>query len=183
MPLFLSCKKTKKLKIIPFITLLILLIPIFLTAQEINNPYTLDEFLEALQNDNYSSEYKNMIFTHEEIPELLENSGITNIIQNFPRNPLSSFYQTHVEAGAVCLWIIEGIRKNYGEFNLANFNDYPPLNPLLESDGSISTENLSEDEILREAVKYYERWWNDNSIDLSEKMKINPLKNSGIVFH
>jgi hypothetical protein len=167
----------------PLITSIILLIPFFLTAQEINNPYTLDEFLEALQNDNYSSEYKNMIFTYEEIPELLENSDNTNIIQNFPRNPLSSFYQTHVEAGAVCLWIIEGIRKNDGEFNLANFNEYPSLNPLLESDGSISTDNLNEEEILLEAVKCYERWWNDNSIDLSDKLKINPLKNSGIEFH
>ena len=67
-------------------------------------------YIESLLSGEYVS-YELPVFTATDIPDLLNYRDVTTIITKFPRNPISSYYQSECRLGVYVLWTIESIRK------------------------------------------------------------------------
>ncbi len=109
-------------------------------------------------------------FTKEDIDDLLSYRNDDELITEFPRNLLSSFYQEEVSIGMYVLWIIESVRITENE-NLDAFK-FASLNPRVAElpSGNI----LNQVDVLPEVANAYDEWWNSTE-DLEDKLNIDPL--------
>lgn len=122
-------------------------------------------------------------FTAEVIPTILQYSTDTQVIQNFPRNPISSAYFPDCTVGLIALWTIESIRL-YSQANTdISIGRFPSRNPSLRY---INQENITPEErerIQLEAAKAYQEWWQQvNRISIPDLMLINPLQETEYVW-
>lgn len=122
-------------------------------------------------------------FTAEVIPTLLQYSTDTQVIQNFPRNPISSAYFPDCTVGQIALWTIESIRLYSQASTDIPIGRFPSLNPSLRD---IDQENFTPEErerIQLEAAKAYQEWWQqENHISIPDLMLINPLQETKYVW-
>ncbi len=109
----------------------------------------------------------------DDIPALLELGPSTRMLEDIPRNPLSSQYEERCAEGLVALWLLEGVRKGRG---------FPSLNALCfegkveGSDWKLASE-LNHDRVLAA----YRTWWaRVKDLPRAEAAAIDPLEGTGL---
>jgi hypothetical protein len=160
--------------------LFILIILAGLTGCEKTSNYNVDEYISQLKSGQYTS-YDLPAFKPSDIPALLNYRNDPGIITHFPRNGISSFAVPECKLGIYVLWTIESIRvvqinseKLVGRF--------PSLNPILALNNGSQMELVFDDRSQMEAAKAYYEWWYSAYL-LSDKMRIDPLKNTVYKWH
>lgn len=115
-------------------------------------------------------------FSWEDIPALLAYKDETNLIKNYPNNPISSFYASECSLGTYALWAIESIRAvAIDSENL--IGRFPSLNPILSLKSANESEFIDSKEGQEIAAKAYFDWWENNKDkDFNEVKNIDPLE-------
>lgn len=170
----------KTLKLIVVIVSLILISCQKDNDEEIKN-INVDQYIELLKSGKYDS-INLPAFTYSDIPALLSYRNDTQKITNFPRNGISSYYQTDCTLGLYVLWTIESIRAVAinSKYLIGRF---PSQNPLLEKQ-DYSELFLDTDVTNKIASKAYFDWWENNKRkDFNEFKNIDPLKNTVYKWH
>ncbi|MDF1697729.1 MAG: DUF4943 family protein [Saprospiraceae bacterium] len=127
-------------------------------------------FINSLIEDKTET-FETTDFSSDHITELLKYRDNELIINNFPRNPVSSLYIYEVTVGMYVLWTIESIRLK--EINDLGLYMYPSLNPRITR--TSSGELVDQELILPTVAKAYFDWWY-SSLPLEEKLSTNPLE-------
>lgn len=138
-----------------------------------------DEFLLDLKNDKYVNSKYNPILKSSDIPKLLKLASNDAILANFPTNPISSFAMDKARLGTVALWLIEGIRKNHGEFDITRIGQMPSQNALL-IDRSNTPDKSKQMEYTVQAAQLYSKWVHSSSTPESFNWDKNPLEGSNL---
>ena len=146
--------------------------------EDFNDKMSVDEYITQLSDNSYEQVYI-PAFTPDDIPALLRIGSSKIVIENFPRNPISSYYQKESKLGFVALWTIESIRKSYNIKDIEKFDRYPSQNavPIMKDTGGF-TINES-DSVLDIFAKSYQAWWDKMEYsDFNYMRFIDPLEGS-----
>lgn len=141
-----------------------------------------EKYIELLRANQYDS--MNLPeFTYQDIPALLKYRNETQIINNFPRNGISSLYGPNCKLGMYVLWTIESIRAVAinSKYSIMRF---PSQNPILALRSTTDLNLVYSDESHQIAAKAYFDWWEKNKQnDFDEFKNIDPLKSSDYKWH
>jgi len=151
----------------------------FSGCEKISDNIEVEEYVDQLKNGQMES-FELPAFTSSDIPALLRYRNETTIITEFPRNPISSLWQTECKLGMYVLWTIESIRavETNSEYLIGRF---PSQNPVLALRDAPELQIVFTDESHSEAAKAYLKWW--NTFTLGDKMKIDPLRDTKYRWH
>ena len=143
---------------------------------------SVENYIQLLKSNQY--QFDNLpLFTYQDIPFLLEYRNETQMITNYPRNMISSYYQPECTLGMYVLWTIESIRAvsiNSG-FLIKRF---PSQNPILALRNSNELVLVSDNTSHSIAAKAYYDWWTNNkNKDFNTFNNIDPLKNTDYKWH
>lgn len=133
-----------------------------------------DNYIELLESGRYD-ENDLPEFTHTDIPALLQYRNETQVITDFPHNPVSSMYGPECKLGVYVLWTIESIRSvaTDSEYLIGRF---PSLNPVLAFRDVEELDLVNDEESHEVAASAYFDWWIDNKAKGFEEFKdIDPL--------
>ena len=89
------------MKSLQFLIILVSVIGIIgcdIDSSEGRNNLGVDTYIELLKSNQYDS-LNLPAFTYKDIPALLDYRNETQIISNFPHNPISSFYSPNFKLG------------------------------------------------------------------------------------
>jgi hypothetical protein len=140
-----------------------------------NGGSAVSTLFESMRSDEYTEgEFPRLGLA--DVPALLELADSTRRLKSFPRTAFSSQYEAECSEGMVALWLIEGVRQG---------GKYPSLNSLCFKQGADMTNwtRASEDN-HKEVAKLYRAWWEKAEALPDDKAKmIDPLKDSGLVWH
>lgn len=141
--------------------------------------------------DNYISQLRKGEFTNsglpdfnsKHIPYLLKYNNDLQVITNFPRNPISSYYEQECTIGLFALYTIESIR--YSSLNSEkSLMRFPSLNSVLvdRSTGEyMKPGHVASQQIAAEA---YSKWWEQNKLnDFTAFHAIDPLYTTPFRWH
>jgi hypothetical protein len=160
--------------------LLVLIILTGLTSCEKTTNFDVDEYISQLKSGQYTS-YELPAFKPADIPALLNYRNDTRLITNFPRNAVSSMAVPECRLGMYVLWTIESVRAV--QINSERLvGRFPSLNPILALNAASQMELVNDDKSQMEAAKAYYEWWYSAYL-LSDKMRMNPLKNTDYSWH
>jgi len=140
------------------------------------------KYIEALKSNQYHED-KLPEFTAEDIPALLEYVNETQIITDFPRNPISSYYGPECSLGMYVLWTIESIRARSinSEYLVMGF---PSQNPILEREDAEGSEFVSAEVSQEPVAEAYFDWWESNkNKDFEEFNHMGPLEELDFRWH
>lgn len=143
---------------------------------------SVENYIEQLKANKYNSDNLPS-FTYQDIPFLLENRNDTQLITNFPRNFISSYYQSDCTVGMYVLWTIESIRavSINSQFLTQRF---PSQNPLLALRNSNEFKPVSDNASHLIAAQAYYDWWTINKLqDFDTFKNIDPLKDTDYKWH
>jgi hypothetical protein len=143
---------------------------------ETDNP-AVEKYIQLLKANQYDS-LNLPAFTYSDIPALLKYRNETQIITNFPHNPISSLFGPECKLGMYVLWTIESIRAVAinSEHLIMRF---PSQNPILGlRDAQEYTLVFTEESHMVAAKAYYDWWYNHNSLSFSAFIHIDPLGES-----
>jgi hypothetical protein len=141
-----------------------------------------DKYVELLKSNQYDS-LNLPPFTYIDIPALLEYRNETQIITNFPRNPISSLYGPDCRLGIYVLWTIESIRVGANN-NIIFGGRFPSQNPILGLRNSDNYELVYDDKSHKIAAKAYFDWWENNKHkNFNEFKNIDPLADTDYKWH
>jgi hypothetical protein len=159
------------------ITLIVMLA--FSGCQKLSENSEVEDYIDQLINGQVES-YELPAFTSSDIPYLLRYRNETTLITDFPRNPISSFWQNECKLGMYVLWTIESIRavETNSDYLIGRF---PSQNPVLALRDAPELHMVFTDESHSVAAKAYLKWW--NSFTIGDKMKIDPLKDTRYRWH
>ena len=139
-----------------------------------------EEYINQLKSNQYTS-YELPDFQPSDIPSLLNYRNDTRVITNFPHNGISSLWAPECKLGMYVLWTIESIRAV--EINSESLiGRFPSQNPILALRNYSLLELVYDDKSHLEAAKAYYDWWY-SAYQLSDKMRIDPLKNTDYIWH
>jgi|WetSurMetagenome_2_1015567.scaffolds.fasta_scaffold08492_6 hypothetical protein len=114
-------------------------------------------------------------FTYNDISALLEYRNETQIISDFPRNPISSLWVPDCTLGTYVLWTIESIRSVAINGEQLVFR-FPSQNPILSLKYPEELSSVAEEEPQGVAAQAYYNWWySHTSMNFNEFKNINPL--------
>jgi hypothetical protein len=151
----------------------------FAGCEKNSNP-GVEEYISQLKSNQYTS-YELPGFQLSDIPALLNYRNDTRVITNFPHNGISSLWVPECKLGMFVLWTIESIRAV--EINSASLiGRFPSQNPILALRNSFQLELVYDDKSHIEAAKAYYDWWYSAYL-LSDKMRMDPLKDTGYKWH
>lgn len=148
---------------------------------ETNNP-DVETYIDLLKTNQYDSSVLPS-YTYVNIPALLNYRNESQMITDFPRNPISSFYQDDCKLGIYVLWTIESIRavSINSEYLVMGF---PSLNPLLALRDSSGFEMVVNDTSLTIVAKAYYDWWESNKDNNYADFKnTDPLEGTDYYWH
>ena len=141
-----------------------------------------ETYIELLKSNQYDS-INLPNFTYQDIPALLQFRNETQIITNFPHNPISSLYLPECELGMYVLWTIESIRavSVNSKYLIMRF---PSQNPLLQLKSSGELYLVSDSVSHTMAAQAYYSWWENNKDkDFNEFNIIDPLELTAYKWH
>jgi hypothetical protein len=133
-----------------------------------------ENYVKLLKLNQYDS-LNLPVFTYKDIPALLVYRNETQIITNFPHNPVSSLYRADCKLGIFILWTIESVRAVAinSEHLIMRF---PSQNPVLTERNSGKSELEISDETHKIVAKAYFEWWENNkNKDFNEFKNTDPL--------
>lgn len=148
---------------------------------ETNNP-DVETYIDLLKTNQYDSSVLPS-YTYVNIPALLNYRNESQMITDFPRNPISSFYQDDCKLGIYVLWTIESIRavSINSEYLVMGF---PSLNPLLALRDSSGFEMVVNDTSFTIVAKAYYDWWESNKDNNYADFKnTDPLEGTDYYWH
>jgi hypothetical protein len=177
-----NAKNMKVINYLIFLASLIILTGCDKNDSENTNSFVVTKYIELLKSNNYDSLDLPM-FTYKDIPELLRYRNETQIITNFPHNPISSLYRPECKLGMYVLWTIESIRavSINSEFLIMRF---PSQNPILVQRNSEALDLVTDNVSHNIAAKAYFDWWENNKQnDFDEFKNIDPLNNTDYRWH
>lgn len=145
--------------------------------------YNLDvkTYIELLKSNKYDS-LNLPSFTYKDIPALLQYRNETQIITNYPHNPISSLYIPDCKLGIYVLWTVESIRavSINSEYLIMRFPSQNPILALKNVDElSLVSDNLSHTIV---AKAYYD-WWENNKNKKFDYLSIDPLQKTNYKWH
>lgn len=144
-------------------------------TEEYPNPNpNVEKYIELLKSNQYDS-LNLPAFTYQDIPALLKYRNETQIITNFPHNPISSFWGPECKLGMYVLWTIESIRAVAinSKYLIKRF---PSQNPVLGLRNAAEYSPVNSDESHKIAAKaYYDWWYEHRNKSFSAYMNIDPL--------
>lgn len=134
--------------------------------------------VDALFDSFRKDEYRARSFpdlTLSDVPALLKLGESDRILKTFPRNLISSQFETNCSQGMVALWLIEGIRQGKG---------YPSLNSLCLGNNP-NKDWTAESENNRKAVlASYQQWWKETMAQMAKHTQANdPLAKANLNWH
>jgi hypothetical protein len=140
-----------------------------------------ESYISLLRSGNYNTmtlpEFKS-----RHIPALLEYRNNTQMISNFPRNPISSWYQPEVSLGLISLWTIESIRLKEAKANL--IMGFPSMNCAFRYRNLEEFSPVTSATAEKAAAAAYADWWSKNkSKAFSETCNIDPLAKTEYRWH
>jgi len=122
-------------------------------------------------------------FTYQDIPALLEYRNETQVISDFPHNPISSLWAPDCKLGMFILWTIESIRSVAIESKYLILR-FPSQNPILALRDSEELDLVFDDESQEIAAQAYYNWWYSHScMSFDEFKNIDPLANTAYRWH
>ena len=137
-------------------------------------------YIDRLISGEYVS-YELPVFSVTDIPALLRYRDVTTIITKFPRNPVSSYYQSECRLGVYVLWTIESIRKvESGNSDL--IMRFPSQNSVLALRETHEFMPVTDEQSHRDASAAYYEWWYSSSL-FSDKMNKDPLTGTKYLWH
>ena len=144
-----------------------------------------DQFMDQLIAGSYSN-WELPEFGPDKIPALLEFADDSTSVSVFPRNGLSSFYQTKCSLGMLALWTVESIRVRDLASTPRGFGRFPSLNPALALRASYELELVFDNAAQLSASEAYRKWWlsaliMDNDFEILRK--IDPLDGTPYRWH
>lgn len=151
-----------------------------------DNEITINPVVEIYINLLKSNQYDSLnlpSLTYKDIPALLQYRNEPHIINNFPRNPISSLYGSECKLGIYVLWTIESIRavSINSKYLIMRF---PSQNPILALKASDELVLVNNNESLEIAAKAYFKWWEKNKQkDFDEFKNIDPLQATAYKWH
>jgi hypothetical protein len=180
-----NLKKKKKMKTLKYLFLLIALISLIdcnKSDNEETNNLDVKTYIDLLKSNQYDS-LNLPSFTYKDIPALLQYRNETQIITNFPHNPISSLYGPDCKLGMYVLWTIESIRavSINSEYLILRFHSQ---NPILVLRTSVELELVSDTISHTIASKVYNDWWENNKKkDFDDFKNIDPLEDTDYKWH
>lgn len=124
------------------------------------NNIEVEEYVELLKKGEYEPFADLPNFSSADIPSLLEFRNKTQIITDFPHNPISSTWGSECSLGMYVLWTIESIRAVAinSKYLIGRF---PSQNPFVQKreDWSHIEHSVEIQKIISNA---YFDWWEEN---------------------
>ena len=114
---------------------------------------------------------------------MLEYRHETQIITDFPRNPISSYYGPDCTLGMYVLWTIESIRARSinSEYQVRGF---PSQNPILEQKDADDLQLVSAELYHEPVAEAYYDWWEKNQQKHFDDFNhIDPLAELDVKWH
>lgn len=137
-----------------------------------------NEKVEALFESFRNEEYRDHKFPDldfDDIPALLEVAESERQLKVFPRNMLSSQFESTCREGIVALWLIEGVRKG---------KKFPSLNSLCLSKRPGNDWTSDSESNHKRALDCYRKWWKDvNGLPIQQAKEVNPIRSAGLHWH
>jgi hypothetical protein len=151
-----------------------------LSCEKEGNNSDVEKYINQLKSNSYKDD-ELPAFTTADIPALLNYRNSTMVITNFPRNGISSLWASECKLGIYVLWTIESIRavEIKSKYLIGRF---PSQNPILAIKASQELDLVNDNRSQEEAAKAYYEWWYSSYI-VSDKMNIDPLKNTDYRWH
>jgi hypothetical protein len=144
--------------------------------------YEVENYVALLKANEYDS--ANLpAFTYQDIPALLQYRNETQLISNFPHNPISSLMAPECKLGMFVLWTIESIRSVAieSEYLILRF---PSQNPILALRASEELDLVYDEESQRVAAQAYYDWWYTHwCMNFDEFKNIEPLAKTDYRWH
>lgn len=165
-----------------FIALTILVLSISCSEDsEYQTVESVETYIALLRSNQYDS-IMLPAFTPQDIPALLAYRNDTQVISEFPQNPISSFHMTQCTVGMYALWTIESIRQV--SLNKTLILRFPSQNPILRirhSDELVMVaDNITQ---MIAANAYYEWWRSHEHNDFNSFKNIDPLQITNYTWH
>ncbi|MGV3587383.1 MAG: DUF4943 family protein [Adhaeribacter sp.] len=140
------------------------------------------EYIQLLKANKYTAD--NLpAFTAKDIPALLAYRNETQLISNFPGNPISSMYLPSCKLGMYVLWTIESIRavSINSKYLIQRF---PSQQPILASRESPELKVINDDLSHQLAAKAYYEWWESNKTkEFNSFSNLDPLATTKYRWH
>ena len=152
------------------------------TNNEVIAQTDVETFIDLLKSNQYDS-LNLPPFTYSDIPALLQFRNESQMITNFPHNPISSYYQAECALGMYVLWTIESIRaiSIQSEYLTKRF---PSQNPVLANRNSTTLDIVLDSASQSIAAEAYYNWWENNKdLDFNDFKSIDPLENTPYKWH
>ena len=148
----------------------------------IAKPETVENYIQLLKSNQYQSDNLPLL-TYQHIPLLLEYRNETQIITNYPHNPISSLYQPECTLGMYVLWTVESIRAVSVNSNylIARFPSQNPVLALRNSSVLVLVSNNTSHSIV--AKTYYDWWINNKNKNFNNFKNIDPLEKTDYKWH
>jgi hypothetical protein len=140
------------------------------------------EYIRLLKSDNYTASDL-PAFTADDIPALLVYRNETELIGNFPRNPISSSYVKECKLGMYVLWTIESIRavSINSQYLIQRF---PTQQPAFTLRNGTEFKAIQDDLSHQIAAKAYYDWWeNHKNQTFNRFSNIDPLATTDYRWH
>jgi hypothetical protein len=150
------------------------------TSVEYNSE--VEHYIALLKVNQYDSTYL-PAFTYKDIPALLKFRNETQLISDFPHNPISSLMGPDCKLGMFALWTIESIRSvsTESEYLILRF---PSQNPILALRTSEELNLVYDEESQRVAAQAYYDWWYTHScMNFDEFKNTDPLEKTPYKWH
>lgn len=122
-------------------------------------------------------------FTANDIPALLNYINESQVITDFPHNPVSSLFAPNCKLGMYILWTIESIRSVENKSSKLIMR-FPSQNPMLALRSSADLAIVLDDQSQLAAAKAYADWWNNNKTkNFADFKDLDPLANTPYRWH
>jgi hypothetical protein len=140
-----------------------------------------ERYIELLRANRYDS-VSIPAFTYQDIPSLLSYRNESQMISNFPRNPISSYYNSQCKLGIYVLWTIESIRavSINSKFVILRFPSQNSVLALRNADFGLVEDAASHETA---ANAYYLWWENNRRRDFSDFANVDPLAGTAYKWH
>lgn len=157
----------------------LLVLIVLLSCEKSYNQSKADDFMSKVVSDSYDEMFLPDLEPGD-IDALLEYRNDKTILDKYPANPISSFIGDSITVGIIALWTIESIRITELTGDDSAFERFPSLNPMIRDTVNQHIGNFA----LQDSVskKYYE-WWNNSALGQKERMKINPLDGTNLIWN
>jgi hypothetical protein len=146
------------------------------------NNLTVEKYIELLKSNSYDS-LNLPAFSYTDIPTLLEYRNETQIITNFPHNPISSLFRPECSLRMYVLWTVESIRAVATDSKYLIMR-FPSQNTVLALRNATEFQMITDSESEIIAAQVFFDWWENNKQKSFDEFKfINPLADTDYCWH